>query len=324
MPSVAQSILNAISAIAGTYFAFWLLIAAALGVAFPDLFNWVGPNIALMIGIVMFGVGAMLEPKDLRDVLVRPWEVLGGVAAQFAIMGPLALIVALAFQLPIDLTVGMVLVGTAPGGTASNVITLLARGDVALSVSITSVSTFLAPLLTPILTLWLIGTAVDVDASALLVSILKIIIIPVALGQALNIFFRRRIEPFRPVLPLISVLAIMLIIAFVIGVNWDRFQTVGGALIGAVIAHNLLGLALGYALARLAGLSMPKRKAICFEVGMQNSGLAVALATLHFNPIAALPGALFSLWHNISGSLLATVWRRQDKVEPEPIAPPSG
>lgn len=303
--------LNAAAGIAGNYFAAWVIVAAALGVVRPEAFGWVGPNIALLLGTVMFGVGAMLEPKDLRAVLNRPWEVALGVVSQFAFMAPLALLLSVLFGLPPDLTVGMVLVGAAPGGTASNLVTLLARGDVALSVAVTSVSTLLAPILTPLLVLWLVGSEVDVDASALLLSILKIVILPVALGLVLNVFFRRRIDAFRPLLPLVSVLAIVIIVAFVVGSNWERFQAVSTALLVAVALHNLLGLGFGYLVARLAGFPDPKRRTLCFEVGMQNSGLAVALATLHFTPAAALPGALFSVMHTISGPLLATYWGRQ-------------
>jgi bile acid:Na+ symporter, BASS family len=303
------SLLNAAADIAARYFALWVVLACVLGILSPQSFAWAGPNIALLLGVVMFGVGAMLKPSDLAAILRRPWAAIGGVAAQYIIMGPLALLLSMLFDLPADLTVGMILVGTAPGGTSSNVVTLLARGDVALSVSITSESTLLAPLLTPLLTLSLIGSAVDIDTLGLFLSILEIVIVPVALGITLNGLFGQRIDPIRPVLPLISVLVIMVIVAFVIGANWRQFHAISVSLMAAVALHNLLGLGLGYAAAWLAGLPSASRRALCFEVGMQNSGLATTLATLHFNPIAALPGALFSVWHSLSGPLLATYWR---------------
>ena len=306
------SALDILSGLTSQYLGLLVVAAAVLGAVYPQAFLWIGPRMPLLLGIVMFGVGAMLKPSDLANVIRYPLGAAGGVAAQYLIMGPLALLLSMLFDLPPDFTIGMVLVGTAPGGTSSNVVALLAKGDVALSVSITSLSTLLAPLLTPLLTLLLIGSAVDVDMTGLFLSIVEIVIVPVALGITVNSLFGDRIDPIRPGFPLLSVLAIMVIIAFVIGSNWERFNAISLALICAVALHNLLGLGFGYGLARLARLSSPKRKTLSIEVGMQNSGLAITLAVLHFNPVAALPGALFSVWHILSGSLLATYWGSSD------------
>jgi BASS family bile acid:Na+ symporter len=292
------------------YFAVWVLLAAILGWYVPSAFAWVGPWIALLLGVIMFGMGMTLRLADFRELLVRPWEVLGGVIAQYTIMPLLALIMVALFALPADLAVGVILVGACPGGTASNVITFLARGDVALSVAITSVSTLMAPFLTPLLTLWLAGAYVDVAVGALFLSIVNIVILPIVLGLLVRRVLGARVARLNHALPVISVVAISLIVAFVIGANEAAIVSASWPVFGAVMAHNLAGLTLGYLAAVLAGMPPAKRKAVCFEVGMQNSGLAVALATVHFNPLAAVPGALFSLWHNLSGSLLATYWSR--------------
>jgi len=305
------AVLEKLSHIAGRFFALWILLAAAMGWAAPPAFTWVGPQVPLLLGAIMLGMGMTLSLGDFKALLLHPWQVLGGVAAQYLAMPLLAFAMVRLFELPTLFAVGVVLVGSCPGGTASNVMTFLARGDVALSVAITAVSTLLAPLLTPLLTLWLAGTLVEVSAGALFLSIVKIVIFPVVLGLLLRQFFATAVAKLTAVLPLLSVLAIMLILAFVVGANADRLATVSLALVAAVIFHNLLGLAAGYLAARVFGLALPKRKAWCFEVGMQNSGLAVTLASLHFSPLAALPGALFSLWHNVSGPLLASYWRRR-------------
>jgi BASS family bile acid:Na+ symporter len=306
--------MGAVCAVISRYFALWVLLAAVAGWYAPDAFTWVGPQIPLLLGVIMFGMGMTLRLDDFRALLIRPWEVLGGVAAQYTIMPLLALLVVSVFRLPPDLAVGVILLGTCPGGTASNVMTFLARGDVALSVAITSVSTLLAPFLTPVLTLWLAGAYVDVALGALFVSIVKIVILPLALGLIAHRVLGARVAPFMRALPVVSIVAIALIVAFVIGANAERIRSVTGAIVGAVVAHNLLGLAVGYLAALLFRMPLAKRKAVCLEVGMQNSGLAVALATLHFNPLAAVPGAMFSLWHNLSGPLLATYWTwREDR-----------
>jgi bile acid:Na+ symporter, BASS family len=299
-----------ICAVVSRYFAVWVLLASILGWVSPAAFAWVGPRIPLLLGVIMFGMGMTLRLEDFRALMVRPWEVLGGVVAQYTIMPLLAVLMVALFALPADLAVGVILVGTCPGGTASNVITFLARGDVALSVAITSVSTLIAPFLTPLLTLWLAGAYVEVTIGALFLSIVKIVILPIVLGLLARRLLGARAARLTQMLPVISVAAIALIVAFVIGANEGAIGRASWRVFGAVMAHNLVGLALGYLAAVLAGLSPAKRKAVCFEVGMQNSGLAVALATVHFNPLAAVPGALFSLWHNLSGSLLATYWSR--------------
>lgn len=266
--------------------------------------------IAPLLGVVMFGMGLTLTGQDFVRVFKKPLYVAVGVAAQFTIMPLLALLLAVSFRLPQELAAGVILLGCCPGGTASNVITYLAKGDVPLSVTMTSVSTVLAPLLTPLLILILAGSWLPVDAGGLFVSILQIVLLPVLAGVLVNTFLGRAVRRVTPVLPLVSVVAIVVIVMAVAAASRENLLTVGPLVFVIVVAHNLAGLALGYGLGRVAGVSPSGRRAISIEVGMQNSGLAVALATVHFGGLAALPGAIFSIWHNVSGPALATYWSR--------------
>ncbi|WP_046472362.1 bile acid:sodium symporter family protein, partial [Allosalinactinospora lopnorensis] len=295
----------------GRWFAVLVLLGAALGLAAPDQAARLAPAITLMLGVIMFGMGLTLRPGDFAIVLKRPQAVLIGLAAQFLIMPLIGYGIAVLLHLPPLLLVGLVLVGAAPGGTASNVIVYLARGDVALSVAMTSVSTLLAPLLTPLLVLWLAGSTLPVPAGELLVTILQVAMGPVLAGLVIRAVAARFVRRLLPVLPLISVSGIVLVVAAVVGANAEAVLGTGALLVLAVVLHNGAGLALGYAAARLARLPESARRAVSVEVGMQNSGLAAALATAHFAPLAALPGALFSVWHNISGALIATFWARR-------------
>lgn len=304
-----------LSSIAGRYFALWVVLGTLVGSLRPGLVAWVGPHIPILLGVIMFGMGMTLSGADFKNALARPREVATGVLAQFTIMPLVAYGLALALQLPPDLAVGVILVGTCPGGTASNVVTYLARGDLALSVSMTSIATLLAPVVTPMLTLGLAGQWIPVSAGALLVSIVKIVLLPVAGGLLVHRFLSKIVEQVTPVLPLVSVSAIVLIVAFVISANLERIVATAATLFVAVALHNLFGLGLGYGVARLSRMNEAKIRAVAIEVGMQNSGLAVSLAAVHFNPAAAIPGAVFSVWHNLTGPALATYWARKP---PEP------
>ena len=228
----------------------------------------------------------------------------------------LAWILAHAFSLPPELAAGVILVGTCPGGTSSNVMTYLARGDVALSVSMTMASTILAPIMTPLLTLWLAGQWIDIPAGKMMISIAQVVIAPIVLGLLINHFFERPVQKAVKVLPLISVVAIVLIVGAVVSANAGRIMETGALIMVVVMCHNLLGYALGFAVAKLMHMDMAKVKAVSIEVGMQNSGLAASLALLHFGPAAAIPGALFSVWHNISGSLAANYLSSRMKKSP--------
>ena len=253
-----------------------------------------------------------LRGSDFAIVARRPWALLLGVAAQYVVMPGVAWLLTQVLSLPAAVAAGVVLVGAAPGGTASNVMVYLAKGDTALSVAMTSVSTLLAPLLTPLLVLWLAGEYLPVDAGGLFTSIVQIVLVPVLLGLVLRLVVPRLVERVLPALPLVSVVGIAAVVVVVVAGSADTITSVGFVVVLAVVLHNGLGLALGYAIARACGMDVSARRAISIEVGMQNSGLAAGLATVHFSPAAALPAAVFSVWHNLSGSLLAGHWARRD------------
>lgn len=304
--------LKTLSQVASNYFAFLVILAAVVGLVRPSTFQAALPHIPLLLGVIMFGMGMTLRVEDFSEVLIRPKDVAVGVLAQYSIMPLLAYGLARAFALPDDLAVGVVLLGACPGGTASNVITYLAKGDVALSVTMTSVSTLFAPIMTPLLTLWLAETWAPVPVGGLFVSAVKIVLIPVLLGLAVHIRFSEQVEKGIAVLPLVSVATIVVVVGAVIGANAQQILTCALTIFAVVVLHNLLGLALGYGAGLAMGMNEPRKRAIAAEVGMQNSGLSVALAMSHFNPAVAIPGAIFSVWHNISGPVLATIWSRRD------------
>ncbi|MGH3351529.1 MAG: bile acid:sodium symporter family protein [Nocardioides sp.] len=299
------------SAFVGRWFALIVLAAGAIALATPSTFDGWAAQVPLLLQIIMLGMGMTLRPVDFAIIGRRPWALLLGVAAQFTVMPLLGWGIAQALGLSAVLTAGMILVGCAPGGTASNVMVFLARGDTALSVAMTSVSTLLAPVLTPLLVLGLIGEDLPVAASDLFISIVKIVLVPVLLGLVLRLLLPRLIERVVDVLPLISVAGITGVVLAVVAGSASTLLSVGLLVVLAVVLHNVAGLALGYAVGRACGMPISSRRAISIEVGMQNSGLAAALATVHFSPAAALPAAMFSVWHNVSGSTLASYWSRR-------------
>ncbi|ASO20138.1 BASS family bile acid:Na+ symporter [Actinoalloteichus hoggarensis] len=295
----------------GRWFALLVLLGAIVGLLIPGPAATLAPWVPLLLGVIMFGMGLTLRGRDFALILKRPYAVIVGLIAQFVIMPLTAWVIGTLLGLAPELMVGMVLVGAAPGGTASNVIVYLAKGDVALSVTMTSVSTLLSPLFTPLLVLWLAGSALPVDAGGLLLSIVQVVLVPVVAGLLLRTFAGRVVERVLPFLPLVSVTGIVLVVAAVVGANAAAVLSSGLLLVLAVVLHNSAGLALGWFAARFAGFDESARRAVSVEVGMQNSGLAASLATVHFTPLAALPAALFSVWHNISGAVIATYWARR-------------
>ena len=306
---------NQLCNLARQYFPLWVILASLIGLKNPNTFLWVLPHIPLLLGAIMFGMGMTLELDDLREILRRPKQVLIGAIAQYTIMPFFAYGLAVLFQLPPDLAVGVILVGSCPGGTASNVITFLAKGDVALSVAMTSVSTLISPIMTPLLTLWLAGQWISIPTGNLLFSILKIVWFPAILGIVLRRFFKPQVEKCISVMPLISVAAIVAIVGAVVGVNAEKLVDAAAIVFLVVMLHNLLGLFLGYRLGKFFQMPEKQCRTIAIEVGMQNSGLAVSLALSYFQPLAAIPGAIFSVWHNISGPLLATYWSSREKTD---------
>jgi len=282
-----------------------VVVCAVVALGLPASFKWVTPHITILLGVIMFGMGMTLRVEDFQEIFRRPRDVLIGLLAQFTIMPLLAYGLAIIFQLPPELALGVILVGTCPGGTASNVMTYLAKGDLALSVSMSMASTILAPIVTPLLTWKLAGAWVEISLADMMLSIVQVVIAPILLGIIVNKFFGDFVKRIINFLPVVSIVAILLILGGVVSVNAERILATGLMVMLVVVCHNLLGYVLGFGAAKIFNLNMAKTKAISIEVGMQNSGLAVSLAMIHFSAAAAIPGALFSVWHNISGSIFA-------------------
>lgn len=287
-----------------------LLLACAGAWFVPQAFVPLKVAIVPALGLIMFGMGLTLTGPQLTAVLRRPRWLLLGIGLQFLIMPALAWGIAAKLGLPATLAAGLILVGACPGGTASNVMTYLARGDVALSVAMTAASTFVAPLLTPWVMLWLAGARVDVPALAMFIDILRIVLLPVLAGMLLRRYLAAVAKRLAGWLPGLSMLLIALIVAIILALNRHQLAATGAVVATAVVLHNGLGFALGYLGARLGGAGPAQRRAIAIEVGMQNSGLATALAIKFLPPLAALPAALFSVWQNLAGLGLAALWRR--------------
>ena len=303
--------LEKLSDFVGKYMAFIVVVVAAAALFVPTALIWIKTSwITTLLMIVMFGMGLTLDPVDFAVVFRRPKDVILGCLAQFTIMPLLAFALGKAFALDDALLVGVILVGTCPGGTSSNVITYLSKGDVALSVGMTSVSTLLAPLLTPALTYLLLRQTVSVDMAAMFMSIVKVVILPIAAGFVINKFFSRTTQKAVKEQPLVSVTAIVMIVAAVVSANSAKIMTTGVLVFSVVILHNILGYGLGYVIAAFLKVPLAKKKAISIEVGMQNSGLATSLAATSFPSLAlaTVPGAVFSVWHNISGAILANIY----------------
>lgn len=290
------------------YMGILVLAAALLALAFPNALQQVRPTVInYLLGVVMFGMGLTLNLKDFKIVFSRPKDVIIGCLAQFTIMPLLAWGLARLFQLDEALALGVVLVGCCPGGTASNVITYLAKGDLALSVGMTGVSTLFAPFLTPLLTWALAGKSINVDVASMFLSILWVVILPIVIGLLVKWFWPKFTEKVTDYLPAFSSIVIAIIVAIIFAANASKLLTGGLIIVLVVMLHNICGLSLGYMIGRLLRLSEPKKRAISIEVGMQNSGLASSLATIHFAafPLASIPGAIFSVWHNLSGATVA-------------------
>lgn len=295
------------------YMGILVLVAALLALAFPDVLKEIRPTVInYLLGVVMFGMGLTLNLQDFKIVFSRPKDILIGCLSQFTIMPLLAWSLARIFSLDEALALGVVLVGCCPGGTASNVITYLAKGDLALSVGMTGVSTLLAPFLTPLLTWALAGKSINVDMTSMFLSILWVVILPIIMGLIVKGLWPKFTEKATDYLPAFSSIAIALIVAIIIGANADKLIAGGFIIVLVVILHNICGLSLGYLIGRTIRLSEPKKRAISIEVGMQNSGLASSLATIHFAayPLATIPGAIFSVWHNLSGAAVAYLYKK--------------
>ena len=312
--------LEKISGWAGKYMAVIALLVAIIALVFPDPVKGVIKTsyVNILLGIVMFGMGMTLKISDFKVVFTKPKAVITGILSQFIIMPLLAFLLVKIFNLDPALAVGVILVGSCPGGTSSNVMTYLAKGDVALSVGMTACTTILAPIVTPALVLLLGGETINVSYVSMLMSIVQVVLVPIVLGFVINHFFEKFAQACAKVLPLISVIAICLIIMAVVAANAAKIMTVGWLIVVVVMLHNLCGYALGYGVGKVLGLTRDQIRTLSIEVGMQNSGLATSLATVHFAtmPLAAVPGTVFSVWHNISGAIYANILARTAEEKP--------
>lgn len=313
--------LSRVSRLASKYFVVWVLLASSAALANPDPFVPVLNYVTPLLGLIMLGMGLTLQPADFKRLIERPVDVGIGAVTQWLVMPLAAYGLYLLLDLPDAIGVGLVLVGAAPGGTASNVMTYLGRGDVALSVAITTLTTLAAPIVMPAWTLFILGEGIDVTFAQMFTSIVQIVIVPVVLGFAIRYLLDRKApraaEVGVDVFPVVSVVAIVAIVAGVVGANVENILTAGIFVLLAVVVHNAVGLGAGFGVGRAAGMSEDRVRTCTFEVGLQNSGLAVALATSLFSPAAALIPALFSVWHNVTGPALASYFTWRDGASPE-------
>ena len=298
---------------ATTAFPVFVLGAAALGLLQPTSFNWFLPSyVAPALGITMLGMGLTLKFADFARVLSTPGRIFTGFALQYTIMPAVAFAVSRMLALPLDFAVGLCIVGACPGGTASNVVTYLAKADLPLSVAMTTASTMGAVIATPLITKLLLGTLVPVDVAALLVSTVQVVLLPVLLGAALNQTFPKQVQKLAPLSALSAVLLIAAICGSVIAQNASAVAAAGSRLLLAVGILHAGGFALGYGLSKVLGMPEKVARTNSIEVGMQNSALGALLATSHFpgNPLAAVPCAISACTHSVMGSLLAAFWSR--------------
>ncbi|MEE3340348.1 MAG: bile acid:sodium symporter family protein [Hallerella sp.] len=297
------------------FMALIVLAVAALALFVPSSGFWISLKaVNYLLMVVMFGMGLTMKLDDFKVVFTQPKDVLIGCLAQFTVMPLLAFSLGKIFGLEAGLLAGVILVGTCPGGTSSNVITYMSKGNVALSVGMTSVNTLLSPIVTPAITYLLLRTSVKVDMLAMCLSILQVVILPIALGFVVNKFAKKFVSKVIDILPVVSVIAICLIVSTVVSHNAEKILTTGAIVFVVVILHNLLGYACGFGLGKVLKMDMPKTKALTVEIGMQNSGLATSLANTAFPSLAmaTVPGAIFSVWHNISGAILANILRNRE------------
>ncbi|RKD98427.1 bile acid:sodium symporter family protein [Halopiger aswanensis] len=315
-----QAALERLGEFTSKYFVLWVVIVAPLALYTPETFTPIAAYITPLLGIIMLGMGLTLTPADFRRILERPRDVAIGAMSQWLLMPLFAYLLVAALGLPWEIGVGLILVGAAPGGTASNVMTYLGKGDVALSVTITTVTTIAAPLVMPAWVVALAGESISVTFGQLSETIVQVVLLPVIGGLVLRYLLDRYApliaEIGLSIFPAISVVAIVAIVAAVVGLNVETILGAGALVFLAVILHNGLGLGSGYAVGHATGMTEDRARACAFEVGLQNSGLAVALATAHFSASAALIPALFSVWHNVSGPALATLFTYLDGDSP--------
>lgn len=314
--------MKAVSAFFIKYMAIIILLVGIISLFEPQAGIWIPTAwINYMLMVVMFGMGLTLKPESFTALLKMPRKLAICVIAQYSIMPLLAFLLCHLLRLDAALSAGVILVGACPGGTASNVITYFAKGDVALSVCMTGINTLLAPILTPFITFILLNTTVEVELTGMVLGIVSVVLVPIICGFLIRKFFGNITEQYIDILPVISVIAICLIVSTVVAHNAEKIFTCGLTVLSVVILHNLLGYGFGYSVARALKMTPAQIKAVSIEIGMQNSGLASGLAGTSFPALtmATVPGAIFSVWHNISGAILAELFKRRIATKEQTI-----
>jgi len=314
-----MNILKKVSKAIASQTSLFVIAAAIVSFVLPGLFSWVsGTTQTLILGFIMLTMGISLTSKDFEILAKRPLDILIGCLAQYTVMPFLAFTVTRLLNLPDEIALGLILVGCCPGGVSSNIMSYLCKGDVAFSVGMTTVSTLISPVLTPLLVLKLAGQSIDVNAMSLFVSILQITIIPIILGFTINKYLTKNVwfKDVKEVMPGSSVIGLALIVGGVIAAVGDQFFTSGILIFVAILIHNTTGYVIGYLIGTVFKMSTPKKRTISIEIGMQNAGLATNLASAHFAayPLAAVACAVSCVWHSISGTLLAGIYIQIDKA----------
>lgn len=310
-------IIETLSSLVGKYLTYIVFLVVIWAYFMPGAFLWAVPHTVTLLGIIMFGMGMTLHAKDFKLVIQRPKEVLIGCTAHYTIMPIVAYALVMAFQLPTELAVGMVLLGSCPSGTASNVMSFLAKGDVPLAVSITTVSTLLAPIMMPFIVWALAGQWVEVSFLAMAMTVMKVILIPLVAGLIVHkIMGEKHIVSLSKVLVLISAFGVLAIVGGVIAINGAKILELGFFMVLIVLIHNLFGFCLGYFVTGKLGLGQRQRHSVTLEVGMQNDALAISLVSVFFTPAVAIPAAIGAAIHQVTGSILAGIFaRKMDKIE---------
>lgn len=310
-----SKLILSLSQYASKYIGVLVILISLFAFLSPSMFEWATTYTSLLLGFAMFGMGMTINANDFKNILRHPKDVFIGCLAQFLVMPLISYLLAVTFNLPTPIAIGVILVGCCPGGTASNIITHIAGGDTTLSVSITVVSTLLCPILTPLWIYLLAGQWVDVSILSMITSVVKVVLVPIILGIIINYKMKNKKEYLSSVMPLISVVSVLLLIAGIVATNKEQLLICGSTVFIIIILHNVIGMILGFTIAKLFKMDLPKSTAVCVEVGMQNSGLAVSLALSNFatQPLCAVPGAIFSIWHNISGGILASIMKKRSE-----------
>ncbi len=310
-----NKLILSLSQYASKYIGILVILISLCAFVSPSTFEWATTYTSLLLGFAMFGMGMTINANDFKNILKHPKDVFIGCLAQFLVMPLISYLLAVTFNLPTPIAIGVILVGCCPGGTASNIITHIAGGDTTLSVSMTVVSTLLCPILTPLWIYMLAGQWVDVSIFSMITSVVKVVLVPIILGIIINYKMKNKKEYLSSVMPLVSVVSVLLLIAGIVASNKEQLLISGSTVFIIVILHNIIGMILGFVIAKLFKMDLPKSTAVCVEVGMQNSGLAVSLALSNFatQPLCAVPGAIFSIWHNISGGILASIMKRKSE-----------